>query len=63
MNKTLYKEVIDSKGIKQKHLAKILGISEQALIQKVNGIRSFKAEEIRIFKEELNLSTDLAWEI
>lgn len=39
-------------------LAKALGISEQALYNKLNGESDFKASEIKVLREELSLTSE-----
>ena len=50
------KEAIEKTGIKKNFIAKQLGISPQGYQKKENGLIEFKASEISIMKDILNLS-------
>ena len=49
--------------ISKRDLAKKLGISEQGLYNKLNGISEFKASEIRALSDESSLSSQEREEI
>lgn len=51
----LLKLKIDEKGLKRYYIADKMGISVQALQLKVDGVREFKASEIRIISRLLGL--------
>lgn len=56
MNKTLFDAKVKECGLKYNHIAKCLGITNEALIRKRNGIIPFKIPEVKILKDILNLS-------
>ncbi|WP_064580852.1 helix-turn-helix domain-containing protein [Streptobacillus moniliformis] len=56
MNLEKIKKRIDEKGIKQKYIANLLGISENALSRKLNGKNMFTVEEIKIISNILRLN-------
>ena len=55
-NGLLLEMVITRSQISKRDLAKKLGISEQGLYNKLNGISEFNASEIRTLTDELSLS-------
>ena len=55
-NGLLLEIAITRAQISKRDLAKKLGISEQGLYNKLNGISEFKASEIRALTDELSLS-------
>lgn len=55
-NSLLLEIAITRSQISKRTLAKKLGISEQGLYNKLNGISEFKASEIRALTDELSLS-------
>ena len=58
LNSAELKATIARTGKTYRSLAKSLKISEQALYNKLNGESDFKASEIRILREELNLTSE-----
>lgn len=56
-NSLMLEIAITRSQISKRDLAKKLGISEQGLYNKLNGISEFKASEIRALSDELSLSS------
>ena len=56
MNYAELRASIARKGITNRHLAEALGISEQSLYNKMQGIREFKNSEIKHISKILGLS-------
>ena len=56
MNKTLFDLKVKECGLKFNYIAKSLGITNEALIKKRNGIIPFKVPEVKLLKDILNLS-------
>ena len=54
-NSLMLEIAITRSQISKRDLAKKLGISEQGLYNKLNGISEFKASEIRALSDELSL--------
>ncbi|MDL2235289.1 hypothetical protein LJC07_03945 [Christensenellaceae bacterium OttesenSCG-928-L17] len=48
-------EIIDKSGYKKNHIAQELGITRYALMKKVNNVTEFKASEIGVLSEILNI--------
>lgn len=63
MNLEKLKAKIDTKGIKQSHLANALCISKQAFSNKLLGKAEFKMSEANILYKELRLNTKEAIDI
>ena len=57
------KDVIKSSGLKKNYIAERLGISPQGYQKKENGLIEFKASEVAIMKDILNLSAKQTAEI
>lgn len=57
-NTNLLKQFIDRSGYKLKYVALQLGITYQGFLKKLNNETEFKASEIQILKNLLNLSDD-----
>lgn len=55
------KEVIEANGLKTSFLAEKLGISRQALLNKMSNKTEFKAGETLVLRELLNLTPE-QWE-
>jgi hypothetical protein len=62
-NSLLLEIAITRSQISKRDLAKKLGISEQGLYNKLNGISEFKASEICALSDELSLSSQEREEI
>lgn len=62
-NSLMLEIAITRSQISKRDLAKKLGISEQGLYNKLNGISEFKASEIRALSDELSLSSQEREEI
>lgn len=62
-NSLLLEIAITRSQISKRDLAKKLGISEQGLYNKLNGISEFKASEIRALSDALSLSSQEREEI
>lgn len=62
-NSLMLEIAITRSQISKRDLAKKLGISEQGLYNKLNGINEFKASEIRALSDELSLSSQEREEI
>ena len=56
MNKNHFKSVMVLHGDTQKTVADALGVSDQTIGDKVNGISDFKQSEIKILIDRWNLS-------
>lgn len=56
MNKILFDAKVDECGLKFTYIAKVLGISDQALSKKRNGIIPFKVSEIKKLKALFHLT-------
>jgi len=52
------KQKIKEKGLKFGYLAQLLGISENTFTKKMKGIVDFKATELKILRDVLELSWD-----
>lgn len=52
----LLRDKIKSSGIKQSHIATLLGLSNQALINKIENDSEFKASEIHQLRKILKLT-------
>lgn len=63
MNKIKFEEVVKNKGLKKNFISDKLGISERAFQYKINGVTSFKPDEILIMRDLLMISNEQAWEI
>lgn len=55
-NSVLLRQKIDQSGYKLKFIAKKLGISYQALLNKLTGKSEFRISEIQALRELLNLT-------
>lgn len=55
-NSALFREAVAKAGIKYKFLAKTLGITPYGLQKKIENRSEFKASEIYLVSETLNLS-------
>lgn len=53
------KELLVGRGLKQKYLADLLGLSVVTINQKINGTLNFTYEEVEIFCDDLNVSTEI----
>ncbi len=52
------KELRESKGLTQEHMAGLLGIKQSSYSLKESGKRKFKISELLVIKEILNVSLD-----
>lgn len=57
-NTTMLRKKIDDSGYKVSFIAKKCGLTYQGFMKKVNNESEFKASEIQILKELLNLSDE-----
>lgn len=57
-NTKLFRDIVKSTGIKYKYLANSLGLSYAGLKAKIENDREFKAKEIQITSEVLNLDNE-----
>ncbi len=57
-NTNLLRKKIDDSGYKLRYVAKRLGITYQGFLKKINNETEFKASEIVILKDLLNLTDD-----
>ena len=57
-NKELLNEYINKSGLKVSFIAKQLGITVQSFCQKRNNISSFKAAEVYVLCDLLNIKED-----
>lgn len=58
MNAQELRAEVAKANVKKKDIAKMLGISKQAITNKMNGKNEFKASEIRALAKCLNLSIE-----
>lgn len=56
-NKELLVEIIEKSGLKKKHIAKTLNLTVAGLQKKINNDSEFKASEIEMLCELLNIKT------
>lgn len=63
MNKNAFKSVMVLHGDTQKTVADALGVSEQTVGDKINGVSDFKTSEIKILINRYNLTPDQVDEI
>lgn len=54
---------VDASGLKNKHIAECLGITEQCLSRKMKGLNEFKASEMISLVDVLHLSQAQAYSI
>lgn len=57
-NTTKLNVAITKSGKTKKHLAQILNLSEMGLYKKINAITEFRASEIKILHDALNLTAE-----
>lgn len=57
-NKDLFRAKLVEKGKTMRDTAVIIGCSEAALSRKVNGISDFTRNEIQLFRQAFNLSSE-----
>lgn len=58
VNTELLNNKIDASGLKRVYIARMLGISHQALSNKVNNVSPFRAAEVYVLKDLMRLSDD-----
>lgn len=58
MYKLKLKEIREKKGLSQKDIGKIIGVSNQAVSNYENEIRKLSAEQVAILSEALEVSAD-----
>lgn len=63
MNKNYFKSIMVLHGDTQKTIADVLGISEQTVGDKVNGISDFKQSEIKVLIDRWKLTPEKVNEI
>lgn len=53
------KALLAERGLKQRYLAELLGLSVVTVNQKINGTLHFTYDEVEIFCDDLNVSTEI----
>ena len=57
-NTKLFRDKVKIAGLKYRHLADLLGITTFGLQKKIDGLTEFKASEIVVLSDALNLTPD-----
>lgn len=58
MNLTLFREYLDARGVSLSAIARVLGISRQAIAMKMSGKTKFRADELETIANYLRMSDE-----